>query len=149
MLFTSKAISASLETASFVKMTSTFSVASNALYCFNKAFLGSVRIRSKSSLDKSFNSTRIGKRPCNSGIKSLGFATWKAPDAINKIWSVLITPYFVFTWLPSTIGKMSRCTPSRETSPPLWPLAAILSISSIKIIPEVSASFNASACISS
>ena len=108
VLFTSNAISASLDTASFVKMTSTFSVASNALYCFNKAFLGSVKIRSKSSLDRSCNSTRIGKRPCNSGIKSLGLATWKAPEAINKIWSVLMTPYFVFTWLPSTIGKMSR-----------------------------------------
>ena len=66
-------------------MTSTFSVASNALYCLSNAFLGSVNIRSKSSFDKSCNSTRIGKRPCNSGIKSLGLATWKAPDAINNI----------------------------------------------------------------
>ena len=75
-------------------------------------------MRSTSSFDKSCNSTRIGNLPCSSGIKSLGLATWNAPEAINKIWSVLITPYFVFTWLPSTIGKISLCTPSLETSPP-------------------------------
>jgi ATP-dependent protease Clp ATPase subunit len=28
------------------------------------------------------SSTRIGKRPCNSGIKSLGLETWKAPAPI-------------------------------------------------------------------
>ena len=38
--------------------------------------------------------------------------------------------------LPSTIGKISRCTPSRETSGPLLdPFPAILSISSRKIMP--------------
>jgi len=36
--------------------------------------LGSVRMRTKSSLVRSCSSTRIGKRPCNSGIRSLGLA---------------------------------------------------------------------------
>jgi hypothetical protein len=31
------------------------------------------------------SSTRIGKRPCNSGIKSLGLETWKAPAPINSM----------------------------------------------------------------
>ena len=51
--------------------------------------LGSVRIRTKSSLVRSFSSTRIGKRPCSSGIRSLGLARWNAPAAMNRMWSVL------------------------------------------------------------
>jgi hypothetical protein len=31
------------------------------------------------------NSTRIGKRPCNSGIRSLGLLRWKAPEATNRM----------------------------------------------------------------
>ena len=48
-------------------------------------------------------------------------------------------PYFVLTVLPSTIGKRSLCTPSRDTSGP-WVLflPAILSISSKKMIPDCS-----------
>ena len=48
---------------------------------------------------------------------------------------------------PSTIGRISRCTPSRETSGPfgLPPLPVILSISSIKIMPFCSARCKASA----
>ena len=43
--------------------------------------------------------------------------------------------------LPSTMGRISRCTPSRETSGPLLlPFPIILSISSMKIIPFCSAS---------
>ena len=71
--------------ASLVKMTETFSVPINATYCLIKALFGSVKILTKSSAVKSSNSTRIGKRPCNSGIKSLGFDKWKAPEAINKM----------------------------------------------------------------
>ena len=52
------------------------------------------------------------------------------------MWSVLTGPYFVITVLPSTIGRISLCTPCLETSPlPLPSLSVILSISSIKIIP--------------
>ena len=93
-------------------------------------------MRLKSSLCKDSSSTLSGKRPWSSGIKSLGAETLNAPAAINKIWVVSITPHFVFTLLPSTIGKMSLWTPSRLTSWPwLSPWTAILSISSIKIIP--------------
>src|SRR3954465_259033 len=48
-------------------------------------------------------------------------------------------PYFVFTVVPSMIGRMSRCTPSRLTSGPCDPSRpAILSISSMKMIPACS-----------
>ncbi len=43
---------------------------------------------------------------------------WKAPEAMNKMWSVRTMPYLVVTVVPSTMGKRSRCTPSRETSGP-------------------------------
>src|SRR4029450_11981786 len=46
-------------------------------------------------------------------------------------------PYFVLTVVPSTIGRMSRCTPSRLTSGP-WPPSrpATLSISSREMVPD-------------
>ena len=55
-------------------------------------------------------------------------------------------PYFVFTVQPSTRGRISRCTPSRDTAGPLEPLPfmAILSISSINIMPSCSARSRAS-----
>ena len=31
------------------------------------------------------SSTRIGKRPCSSGIRSDGFETWNAPAAMNRM----------------------------------------------------------------
>ena len=65
------------------------------MYCFTKALFGSVKILTKSSTDRSSNSTRIGKRPCNSAIKSLGLLSWKAPEPMNKMWSVLTKPYLV------------------------------------------------------
>ena len=106
-----------------------------AWYWCKIAWAGSCRIRRKSSTLRSVNWTRIGKRPCNSGIKSEGLATWKAPEPIKRIWSVEIMPYLVWTSLPSTIGKMSRWTPWRLTSPPWLEEVAILSISSMKIMP--------------
>ena len=51
------------------------SVSIIAWYCLISALRGSVRIRLKSSIVSDSNSTRIGKRPCNSGIKSEGFET--------------------------------------------------------------------------
>ena len=90
----------------------------------------------KSSLDKASSSTLIGSLPCNSGSKSEGLANWKAPDAINNIWSVFIGPYFVLTVVPSIKGNKSLCTPYLDTSPPtLSVLPEILSISSKKTIP--------------
>ena len=43
---------------------------------------------------------------------------WKAPEAMNRMWSVLTMPSLVFTVQPSISGSRSRCTPSRETSAP-------------------------------
>ena len=51
-----------------------FSEFNNALYCFIKLLSGSLRILLKSSSVSAFNSTLMGKRPCNSGSKSEGFA---------------------------------------------------------------------------
>ena len=70
-------------------------------------------------------------------MRSEGLLTWKAPAAMKRTWSVRTGPYLVETVVPSTMGRMSRCTPSRETSGP-WPPSrpATLSISSRKTIPE-------------
>ncbi len=93
----------------------------------------------KSSFVSESSSTRIGNRPCSSGIRSEGFVVLKAPAAMNRMWSVFTMPYFVFTVEPSTMGSRSRWTPSRDTSGP-WPalLPTILSISSRKMIPDCS-----------
>ena len=78
----------------------------------------------------------MGSLPWSSGSRSDGFASWNAPDAINKMWSVLIGPCLVLTVVPSIKGSKSLCTPSRETSPPTRSvLAEILSISSKNTIP--------------
>ena len=106
--FTSAARELNLSIASSVNLIVTSSVSKRLVYCFVKAFFGSVKIRLKSSALKDSSSTRSGKRPCHSGIKSLGFETLKAPAAIKRMWVVSITPNFVFTFEPSTIGKISR-----------------------------------------
>src|SRR5580698_10320615 len=64
-------------TASSVNESLIPSVSSSATYCLMRADLGSFRMRMKSCSFSDFNSTRIGKRPCSSGIKSLGLDTWK------------------------------------------------------------------------
>ena len=102
----------------FVNRTSTPSVLSISVYCLMSAFLGSVNIFAKSSSVRLFSSTRIGKRPCNSGIRSDGLETWNAPEAIKRICVVSTIPYFVGTFVPSIMGSRSRCTPSRDTSGP-------------------------------
>ncbi|MCY1298707.1 hypothetical protein D9M70_482050 [compost metagenome] len=82
------------------------------------------------------SSTRIGRRPCSSGTRSLGLDRWNAPEAMNRMWSVFTMPSLVFTVQPSISGSRSRCTPSRETSaPPALARLAILSISSRKTMP--------------
>src|SRR3569832_2291057 len=115
----------------------TFSVSSSASYCIVRHASVPVRMRSKSAIDSESSSTRIGKRPCSSGIKSDGLARWKAPEAMNRIWSVFTVPYFVLTVVPSTKGSKSRCTPARDTStlPPASEREAILSISSRNTMP--------------
>src|SRR5712672_95708 len=55
---------------------------------------------------------------------------------MNRMWSVLTAPCLVETVVPSISGNRSRCTPSRETSPPLRPSRTqILSISSRNTMP--------------
>ena len=61
--------------ASSVKISLMPSVSSSAEYCLASAFFGSFRMRMKSSTVRDFSSTRIGKRPCSSGIMSLGLET--------------------------------------------------------------------------
>ena len=53
-----------------VKRIVTPSVESSAVYCLTSALFGSVRMRTKSSRPSASSSTRIGKRPCSSGIRS-------------------------------------------------------------------------------
>src|SRR5262245_53331294 len=55
---------------------------------------------------------------------------------MNRIWSVFTGPCLVETVVPSMSGSRSRCTPSRETSPPTRPSRAqILSSSSRNTMP--------------
>src|SRR5947208_1368861 len=99
--FTRMAISAMASTASGRKWSVTPSVFNSSTYCRTSAFRGSVRMRTKSSRVKGSSSTRIGNRPWSSGIRSDGLATWKAPAAMKRTWSVRTTPYLVVTAEPS------------------------------------------------
>ena len=65
-----------------VKMLST---ARSSAYCEVIAFCGMVRMLIKSSFVSESSSTFIGKRPCNSGIRSSIAETWNAPAAMNRI----------------------------------------------------------------
>ncbi len=58
--------------ASSVNSMLTSSASKSAMYCLVKAFRGSLKILMKSSFVRLSNSTRIGNRPCNSGIRSEG-----------------------------------------------------------------------------
>ncbi len=134
--------------ASSVNFRSMPSVESRAAYCFGNAFSGSFKMRMKSLSFRGSTSTRIGNLPCNSGIISDGFETWKAPAAIKSMWSVRTMPYRVLTDVPSMIGRRSRWTPSRLTSGPCpLSLPAILSSSSRKTIPDCSTRTMASLAI--
>ena len=55
------------------------SVASSSAYCLVSECFGSVRMRRKSALVRSVSSTRIGNRPCSSGIRSDGLDRVKRP----------------------------------------------------------------------
>ena len=132
--------------ASGLNSSSTFSVASSALYCLTRLASGSVRMRRKSSWVSDARLTRIGRRPCSSGSMSVGLARWNAPEQMNSTWSVFTGPCLVFTVVPSISGSRSRCTPSRLTSPPPRNSlrAVILSISSMNTMPFCSTDSRAS-----
>ena len=75
---------------------------------------------------------------------------WKAPEAMKRMWSVFTGPCLVETVVPSISGSRSRCTPSREMSAPARSeREATLSISSMKTMPEFSASEIASSVAAS
>src|SRR5882672_5774365 len=134
--FTDQAISARRRIPSDKKEISTSSVASSAWYWRVRQASVAVRILSKSSTESESSSTRMGRRPCSSGIRSEGLERWNAPLAMNRMWSVFTIPYLVETVVPSTMGSRSRCTPWRETSTPtVSPRLAILSISSRNTMP--------------
>jgi ATP-dependent HslUV protease ATP-binding subunit HslU len=61
------------------------SVAISAVYCLTSALRGSVRMRTNSAWPSGSSSTRIGKRPCSSGMRSDGLDTWNAPAAMNRM----------------------------------------------------------------
>ena len=70
---------------------------------------------------------------------------WKAPEAMNRMWSVCTGPCLVETVVPSISGSRSRCTPSRLTSAPrVSARAQTLSISSMKTMPFCSTAVIAS-----
>ena len=68
---------------------------------------------------------------------------------MNMTFSVETLPYRVWTVVPSTIGSRSLCTPWRLTSAERLPSdeLQILSISSIKMMPDSSARVTASSWI--
>src|SRR3546814_7934420 len=70
---------------SSVKSSTTSSVPSKALYCLVSDASVSHNMRTKSWAVSESSSTRMGKRPCNSGIRSDGRDRWKAPEAMNKM----------------------------------------------------------------
>ena len=82
----------------------------------------------------------MGKRPWSSGIRSEGLATWKAPAAMNRMWSV-----FTGAVLGGDGGALddrqevalhALARDVRARAPPSRP--AILSISSRKMMPACS-----------
>ena len=85
LAFAAAAISAIRDTAGGSNSSSTPSEERSWVYCFTKAPLGSVRIRSKSFAERASSSTRMGKRPWSSGMRSCGLATLKAPAAMKRI----------------------------------------------------------------
>src|SRR3989338_5864980 len=72
--FTCVAISAMRLMPSSVNCNVNPSVLIKAMYCSVNDAFGSVKIRTNSAVLSGFNSTRMGKRPCNSGTKSDGLA---------------------------------------------------------------------------
>src|SRR5437588_3892897 len=84
---TSKAISAIRRTPSVAKSTSTPSVAISARYCAVSDASGSVRMRTKSPTLSESSSTRIGSRPCSSGIRSEGFDRLRSEEHTSELQS--------------------------------------------------------------
>ena len=90
--FTCQAMSAMRAMASFVNSSVSPSVFISSWYWRVSDTWGSVRMRSKSAGVSASSSTRIGRRPCSSGMRSAGRDMWNAPEAMNRMWSVRTMP---------------------------------------------------------
>ena len=90
---------------------STPSVASNAWYCLIRLASGLGQDAPEVAAVERLQFDPDRQSPCNSGKRSEGLAWWKAPEAMNRMWSVLTAPCLVATVVPSISGKRSRCTP--------------------------------------
>ena len=134
--------------ASSVKSSSTPSVASSAVYCLMSAFRGSRQDAHEVGRAQAARARRgSGSGPAARGSGPRAWTRGTRPAAMNRMWSVRTHAVaWCCTVVPSTIGRMSRCTPSRRTSGP-WPPSrpAILSISSTKMMPLCSTRSIASA----
>ena len=65
-------------------------VSSSAWDRLIRVFSGSVRTGAQIlAAPRDWSSTRMGKRPCISGIRSAGLERWKAPDKPNGIFEGL------------------------------------------------------------
>mmetsp|Transcript_26178 Transcript_26178/g.57961 ORF Transcript_26178/g.57961 Transcript_26178/m.57961 type:complete len:266 (-) Transcript_26178:45-842(-) len=118
-LFAMKATRAISRIAKSSKTRSTFSDFISSTCCRMRFVTGSVRIRYMSSSVRPLSVTLMGNRPCSSASRSEGLEVWKAPDAINRMKSVLTLPCLVEMEEPSISGSRSLCTPSEEASAPL------------------------------
>jgi hypothetical protein len=111
-------------------------VAMRAVYWLTRLFCGSVRMRTKSFSSRLSSSTRMGKRPCSSGMRSLGLATWKAPAAMEDV----IGPHQAVPGHhvePSMMGRRSRWTPPQTSGP--CPRSSRRSVQLVeKMMPEFS-----------
>lgn len=85
---------------SSVKVSFTFSVYSNLTCCMMRLYWGYLRILTSYGLEIGDKPTRIGSLPSSSGIRSSTLAIENDPLAINRIWSVLTSPYLVLTVVP-------------------------------------------------
>ena len=124
--FTSDAIRAISRMASSVNSSSRPSVATSALYCVSSAFS---RLRQDSNEVRSvrlLSSTRIGNRPCSSGIRSEGLETWKAPAAMNRMWSVAPCRSASARWIPRRWAAGPAARPRERRRARAAPLAGHL-----------------------
>ena len=75
-MFRSMALSATASSASGVNSRSTSSYSISFLYCFTRAFLGSVRIFTKSSRVRLLREAITGRRPTSSGMMPNFSRSW-------------------------------------------------------------------------
>ena len=92
------------------------------------------------------SSTRMGKRPCSSGMRSEALATWNAPAAMKSTWSVFTDAVLRVDGRALDDGEeVALHALARDVGAvPPASRPAILSISSMKTMPAFSARSSAS-----